>query len=117
MRTKGAKDLKPRKRKHGHCPRGTVSSTYQSWKNMMTRCTCETHRLFAKYGGAGVRVLSGWNEFKNFVEDLGQRPAGTTLGRILDMGNYELGNAYWQTRKEQELARKNRRALMKWRPS
>jgi hypothetical protein len=83
---------------------------------MMTRCTCESHRLFAKYGGAGVKVLSGWHEFKNFVSDLGIRPEGTTLGRVLDMGNYELGNAYWQTRQEQALARRNRGALTKWRP-
>jgi len=83
---------------------------------MLTRCTNPNHKEFSVYGGAGVRVLSGWQEFKNFVEDLGTRPEGTTLGRILDMGNYELGNAYWQTRHEQALARKNHRALMNWRP-
>ncbi len=59
--------------------------------------------------------MSGWTEFKNFVDDLGIRPEGMTLGRILDSGNYELGNAFWQTHGEQILARKNHKALEKWR--
>ena len=81
----------------------------------MTRCNCDSHPEFDRYGGSGVRVLSGWADFKNFVEDLGVRPEGTTLGRILDMGSYELGNAFWMTRPEQSLARRNHNALLRWR--
>ena len=110
----GRKPNSTQKILHGHTAQGKVSPTYQSWKNMMTRCTCSSHPEFAQYGGRGVKVLSGWMEFKNFIEDLGLRPKGTTLGRILDTGNYELGNAFWQTRPEQDLARRNRLALLRW---
>jgi hypothetical protein len=30
------------------------------------------------------------------------------------MGDYEPGNAFWQTRAEQSLARRNKWALLKW---
>jgi len=45
---------------------------------------------------------------------MGERPVGTSLGRVLDIGNYEPGNAFWQTREEQSLARMNKRYLMKF---
>ena len=32
---------------------------------------------------------------------MGERPGGTTLGRIGDKGNYEPGNCQWQTNEEQ----------------
>ena len=39
--------------------------------------------------------------FSHFLADMGDRPAGTTLGRLGDQGNYEPGNCQWQTTKEQ----------------
>jgi hypothetical protein len=63
------------------------------------------------YGGSGVTVCERWLTFENFLADMGVRPEGTTLGRNLDMGNYEPGNCFWQTSKEQALAKRNKRAL------
>jgi hypothetical protein len=37
---------------------------------------------------------------------------GTTLGRILDTGNYEPDNVFWMTMGEQMLHRRNKRALL-----
>jgi hypothetical protein len=34
------------------------------------------------------------------LDDVGLRKPNTTLGRILDTGNYEKGNAFWMTKKE-----------------
>jgi len=59
-------------------------------------------------------VAPEWITFEGFIGSMGERPEGTTLGRILDMGNYEPGNAFWQTDAEQKLAARNKRALLKW---
>lgn len=92
---------------HGHWR----SRTYKSWTSMKSRCTNPKAPDFSRYGGAGVSVCERWLSFENFLADMGERPEGTTLGRILDMGNYELGNAFWQTLAEQALAKRNKRAL------
>jgi len=69
---------------------------------MKQRCSNPNHRHYKSYGGKGVTVCERWNTFRNFVEDLGIRPEGTTIGRHLDQGNYEPGNAWWQTAAEQK---------------
>jgi hypothetical protein len=102
--------------KHGHAKRGSASRTYISWESMISRCTNQNNREgFAKYGAKGVRVCTEWiNSFESFLASLGERPEGTTLGRVLDMGNYEPDNCFWMTPAEQGLARRNKVALLKW---
>jgi hypothetical protein len=104
---------------HGHARVGQKTKTYRSWEAMRYRCCNPNATYYSRYGGNGVRVCDRWNpesggSFENFLADMDERPEGTTLGRILDLGNYELGNAFWHHREEQELARKNNRALLKW---
>jgi len=103
--------------KHGHSSaNGDVSPTYHSWSTMLTRCTNPNSPNWKVYGGATppVLVLSEWLSFENFLASMGERPAGTSLGRILDRGDYEPGNAFWQTRAEQSLAKRNNYALLRW---
>jgi hypothetical protein len=78
---------------------------------MKSRCRRRKDKKYSQYGGAGVTVSDAWLDFEGFFDDLGERPAGTTLGRILDLGNYEKGNAFWMTKAEQTLAAMNKRAL------
>ena len=99
---------------HGHHPRNKPSLTYVSWTNLIARCTNTNATSYSRYGGAGVAVCDQWKAFENFLADLGERPKGTTLGRILDLGNYEPGNCFWMTKAEQGLARRNKCALLKW---
>lgn len=40
----------------------------------------------------------------NFLADMELRPAGTTLGRFGDVGNYEKGNCAWMTKAQQGAA-------------
>jgi hypothetical protein len=81
---------------------------------MRARCTNPKNTGYAIYGGAGVAIAREWMTFEGFLASMGERPEGTSLGRILDMGNYEKSNAFWQTLPEQKLAQRNKRALLKW---
>jgi hypothetical protein len=68
---------------------------------MKGRCLNPSSSRWRHYGGADVQICSRWMQFSNFLADMGERPAGTTLGRLGDKGNYEPGNCEWQTSMEQ----------------
>jgi hypothetical protein len=107
----------PAKTKHGHAQSksSAASPTYRSWSHMMTRCYNRKFEGFQWYGGKGIKVCERWLIFENFLGDMGERPAGTTLDRWDSSKNYELGNCKWSTSKEQ--GRSSRRmALFDGRP-
>lgn len=89
--------------KHGHSNR---TQTYNSWAGMKQRCFYIKHKYYFNYGGRGITVCERWMNFSNFLEDMGERPKGTTLDRINPNGNYEPSNCRWATIEEQI---KNRR--------
>lgn len=77
------------------------TSTHNSWVQMRARCNSKTHHAYARYGGRGITVCDRWDDFRNFFEDMGERPTGKTLDRINNDGNYEPANCRWATRKKQ----------------
>ena len=87
--------------KHNHRSRTGASPTYSSWNAMMSRCFQPKTFSFKSYGAKGITVCDRWRTFANFLEDMGERPEGCTLGRHGDQGNYEPGNVSWQTKDEQ----------------
>ncbi len=97
-----------REQRHGHgsTKRGR-SSTYRSWEGMRRRCLSPDNSKWKYYGGRGITICERWGSFENFLEDMGERPVGTTLDRYPNTnGNYEPGNCRWATITEQ---RHNRR--------
>ena len=75
---------------------------YHTWENIRQRCNNPNHTAYKWYGARGIRMCERWNNFRDFVADVGDRPEGTTLDRFPDNnGNYEPGNVRWATQTEQ----------------
>lgn len=85
--------------------------TYKSWKEMHRRCQSSASDQWQWYGGRGIKVCERWASFEHFYEDMGDRPARTTLDRLDSDGNYEPGNCRWATPKQQ--AETNRGVIRK----
>lgn len=68
---------------------------------MLDRCGNPNNTKFAEYGGRGITVCKRWRDFVSFLADMGERPAGCSLDRINNDGNYEPGNCKWSTYREQ----------------
>lgn len=98
---------------HGHAPivAGVLrrSPTYNSWMNMIQRCTNPNRPDWERYGGRGITVCEAWSDFATFLADMGERPTGRTLDRVDNEGGYEPDNCRWATAVEQRRNQRPRR--------
>ncbi len=94
---------------HGHTQFRSRTSTYGIWRGMKSRCQNPNTENYYLYGGRGIAVCARWQEFNNFLADMGARPNGLTLDRIDVNGNYEPGNCRWATVTDQNNNRRNSR--------
>lgn len=94
--------------RHGHAGRGKPTPTFNSWANMVQRCTNPKASYYEYYGGRGIKVCERWKIFANFLADMGERPDGKTLDRFPNKnGYYEQGNCRWATNSQQRLNSRN----------
>lgn len=81
--------------------RGVHERTYRSWQNMMCRCTNPKATRYQQHGAKGITVCDRWRLYDLFLNDLGERPEGTTLDRIDNDRGYNPDNCRWSTYSEQ----------------
>lgn len=80
----------------------SLKETYRSWVGMRQRCLQEKHRFYRFYGGRGITFSAEWDDFPTFLQDMGVKPKGTTLGRIDNDGMYCKENCRWESKIQQE---------------
>lgn len=92
------------RRKHGESHVAGNTPEYRAWCLLRSRCNRKTDPRFSSYGGRGISVCGRWNDFANFLEDMGRRPSPRhSIDRINNNGNYEPGNCRWATATQQSL--------------
>ncbi len=79
---------------------------YRSWGAMKNRCENTNDDAYPNYGARGIKVCDRWQDFANFLQDMGPRPAGLSLDRINNDGNYEPSNCRWANRQQQSANRR-----------
>lgn len=79
---------------------------YDTWSTMKQRCTNPNNAKYYLYGGRGISFDHSWNSFENFLNDMGERPEGTTLDRLDNSLGYCKENCRWATPSDQN---RNRR--------
>lgn len=95
-------------RRHGHASFAKgVTRTYKSWSEMRARCTRVSHVSYTNYGARGIGYDSSWESFEQFLADMGERPAGTSLDRKDGELGYSKNNCQWSTRQIQNSNRRN----------
>jgi hypothetical protein len=87
------------------------TGTYNSWWAMTQRCNYKKHIEYQRYGARGIRVCEGWREFASFLEDMGERPEGTSIDRIDPDGDYCPENCRWADKKTQSYNRRTTRKM------
>ena len=87
--------------KHGHSTTKCVTSTYSIWASMLDRCRNVKNKAYKNYGGRGITICKEWEQFENFLKDMGERPEGLSIERRNNNKGYSKENCIWATSLEQ----------------
>ncbi len=100
--------------KHGHRSGGNESPTHVSWRSLCERDNAKrrSYRGSQYYrDNLDVKVCDRWlgpNGFINFLSDMGERPANTSISRQDPWGDYTPENCLWESASGQSQKSRNR---------
>lgn len=94
---------------HGLAHRGNKHPLYSVWTGMRQRCNDPNCKIYKWYGGRGIRYSNDWDNFANFLADMGERPEGMQLDRIDNNKGYSKDNCRWVSCLENQ---RNRRSTL-----
>jgi hypothetical protein len=82
-------------RTHGHRSDLQRTPTYVCWVNLKSRCDNPARPDYENYGARGISYDPRWKEFAAFLNDMGEKPARTSLDRIDNSKGYCKENCRW----------------------
>lgn len=88
----------------------TNTRTYRIWKGMRSRCLNKNYHSYQDYGARGITICAQWNDYQNFLTDMGIAPNGMSIERKNNEGHYSPDNCIWATPRQQ--ARNTRRNIV-----
>lgn len=85
---------------------------YSIWKNMRQRCLNKKCISYKYYGAKGISYDPSWQNFENFLNDMGHPPSKKhQLERIDSTQNYSKDNCIWILPQFQNLNRSSNRKI------
>lgn len=79
---------------------------------MLDRCNNVNNKSFENYGGRGITVCEQWEDFRNFLTDMGESPSGMSIDRIDVNSGYYKENCRWATNKQQANNKRNNKTVI-----
>jgi hypothetical protein len=81
--------------RHGHRIGGRTTRTKLAYERARSLCYTPSAHGYRKVGGEGIGMCERWSDFPAFLEDMGERPEGTTLGRWDEEKDFSPENCIW----------------------
>ena len=98
-----------RNRSHG---KSKSNALYKIWLSMRGRCKNPRNKNYARYGGRGITVCDRWDDFEQFLADMGDRPSPQhSIDRIDNNKGYSPENCRWATQEVQGNNKSNNKRL------
>lgn len=87
---------------HGATVNHSTTPEYNTWCNMIRRCTDPRNQDYDNYGQRGITVCERWRSFADFYADMGEKPTRKhSLERVDNNKGYSPENCAWATQAQQ----------------